>query len=233
MGRSSKKIVSLHLIAAIAAMLTASSAVVIAANETFQPQGLNNTGIYALRQIDPNLTGTGIKFAVLCRSNTYIDGEPQNDYQPSIEHNCFKNKQLKFHDKAELPASISSHSTAICSILLGEDPNAFNPQLGQFHYQGTAPQAQADNYEFWYFLTNNVFPHSPPDANIITASFGTQFEDWWTRGIEALVEQNGLIVVAGIGNGSNAYDPLLYPGAGANVIGVGVANSVNTDNLSA
>jgi hypothetical protein len=73
----------------------------------------------------------------------------------------------------------------------------------------------------------------PPDANIVTASFGTQFEDWWTRGIEALIEQNGLIVVAGIGNGSNAYDPLLYPGAGANVIGVGVVDSVNAENFSA
>jgi hypothetical protein len=233
MGRSGKKIIGLHLIAAIAAMLAASSAVVIAADETLQPQGLNFSGIYALRQLDPNLTGSGIKFAILCRSNTYSDGEPQNDYQPSIEHNCFKNKQLKFYDQAELPAGISLHSTAICSILLGEDPNAFNPQLGQFHYQGAAPQAQADNYEFWYFLTNNVFPHIPPHANIVTASFGTQFEDWWTRGIESMAEQYGLIVVAGIGNGSNAYDPLLYPGAGANVIGVGVVNSVNTENLAA
>jgi hypothetical protein len=241
MARSGKKVISLHLIVAIAAMLAAGSAVAIAApvpsiveaDETLQPQGLNFSGIYALRQLDPNLTGSGVKFAVLCRSNTYIDGEPQNDYRPSIEHNCFKNKQLKFHDQAELPAGISSHSTAICSILLGEDPNASNPQLGQFHYQGTAPQAQADNYEFWYFLTNNVFPHSSPEADIVTASFGTQFEDWWTRGIESMAEQNGLIVVAGIGNGSNAYDPLLYPGAGSNVIGVGVVNSVNTENLAA
>ena len=178
------------------------------------------------------MTGSGVKFAVICRSNTYIDGEPQNDYRPNIEHNCFKDKQLKFRDQAELAAGISPHSTAICSILLGEDPNASNPQLGQFHYQGAAPQAQADNYEFWYFLTNNIFPHSPPDADIVTASFGTQFEDWWTRGIESMAEHDGLIVVAGIGNGSNAYDPLLYPGAGANVIGVGVVDSVNAENLA-
>ena len=232
MAQSGKKILGLCLFACMAAMLAAGSATAITADETLQPQGLNFSGIYAIRQLDPNLTGAGIKFAVICRSNTYIDGVPQNDYRPSIEHSCFKNKQLKFRDQAELAAGISPHSTAICSILLGEDPNASNPQLGQFHYQGAAPQAQADNYEFWYFLTNNIFPHSPPDADIVTTSFGTQFEDWWTRGIESMAEQDGIIVVAGIGNGSNAYDPLLYPGAGANVIGVGVVNSVNTENLA-
>lgn len=232
MGRGVEKIFGLCLFAGIAAMLAAGSTVAKASDETLQPQGLNVSGIYALRQLDPNLTGAGIKFAVICRSNTYIDGEPQNDYRPAIEHICFKNKQLNFNNQDEPPAGTSPHSTAICSILLGEDLNAFNPQLGRFHYQGVAPQAQADNYEFWYFLTNNIFSHSPPDADIVTASFGTQFEDWWTRGIEAMAEQDGIIVVAGIGNGSNAYDPLLYPGAGANVIGVGVVNSVNTENLA-
>ncbi len=241
MGRGGKKILGLCLFACIAAMLAAGSAVAIAApvpstvegDETLQPQGLNYTGIYALRQLDPNLTGAGIKFAVICRSNTYIDGVPQNDYRPGIEHSCFKDKQLKFSDQGEPAAGTSPHSTAICSILLGEDPNASNPQLGQFHYQGAAPQAQADNYEFWYFLTNNIFPHSPPDADIVTAGFGTQFEDWWTRGIEAMAEHDGIIVVAGVGNGSDAFDPLLYPGAGSNVIGIGVVNSVNAENLAA
>ena len=197
-----------------------------------QPQGLNYVGIYAVRNLDPNLTGSSVKFAVICRSITYTDGEPQNDYRINTEHNCFTDKQLSFHDRAEPPAGISPHSTAICSILLGEDPNASNQQLGQFYYQGTVPQGKADIYEFWHFLINNVFPHRPPDAEVVTASIGIQFEDWWTRGIESLAEHYGLIVVAGIGNGLNAYDPLLYPGAAANVIGVGVVDSVNTENLA-
>jgi len=94
------------------------------------------------------------------------------------------------------------------------------------------PQAQADIYEFWHFLINNVFPHSPPDADILTAGIGSQFEDWWTRGIESLAEHHGLIVVAGIGNGTDAHDLPLYPAAAANVIGVGVVDSVNTENLA-
>ena len=72
----------------------------------------------------------------------------------------------------------------------------------------------------------------PPDADIVTASIGSPFEDWWTRGIESLAEQHGLIVVAGVGNGLNANDPLLYPAAAANVIGVGVIDSVNTEDLA-
>ena len=224
------------LIAGIAALLIPVCAVAKStepqADKMLQPQGLNHAGVYALRQINPNLTGAGVKFAVICRSVTYINGEPQNDYRPSIEHNCLKTKQFSFHDQGELPAGISPHSTAICSILFGEDPGASNQHLGQFYYQGTTPQAQADIYEFWHFVINNVFGHSPPDADIVTAGIGHPFEDWWTRGIESLAEHYGLIVVAGIGNGANAYDPLLYPAAGANAIGVGVVDSVNTENLA-
>ncbi|HUV64330.1 MAG TPA: S8 family serine peptidase [Sedimentisphaerales bacterium] len=193
-----------------------------------QPQGLKHTGIYALKQIDPTLTGTGVKFAVVCRSFTYIDDKPQNDFRPAVEHDCFKTRQFGFWEDAGLPAGISPHSTASCSILLGEDPDAFHPKIGPFYYQGAAPQAEADVYEFLYFLVNNVLSHTAPDADVIVASWGSQFEDWWTRGIESLVEHYGTIVVASIGNGGEPRGPVLYPGAGANVIGVGVVDSVNT-----
>jgi hypothetical protein len=193
------------------------------------PQGLNYVGVYDLRRIDPDLTGAGVKFAVVSRSITYVDDEPQNDYRPSLEHVCFSDGQFTFHDAAKPAPGTSPHSTAICSILLGEDPNAFNRQVGRFFYQGAAPQSTADVYEFWHFLINNVFTNVPPEADVVTASIGSPFEDWWTRGIQSMAEQHGLIVVAGIGNGSDAHDTVLYPGAGANVIGVGVVNSVNTN----
>lgn len=47
-----------------------------------------------------------------------------------------------------------------------------------------------------------------------------------------MVEHYGLIIVAGIGNGLDADDPLLYPAAAANVIGVGVIDSVNVEDLA-
>jgi hypothetical protein len=208
------------------------SGVAFSAQPDVQPQGLDYAGLYQLKQLDPNLTGAGVKIAVICRSITYTGGEPQNDYRPAGDHNCFKNTRFVFHDQNLLPADISAHSTAVCSILFGRDPNAYNEQLGSFHYQGAAPEAQPDIYEFWHFLANNVFPDSAPDANIITADIGYQFEDWWTRGIEAMAQQYGLTVVIGIGNGSNVSDPVLYPGASANVIGVGVVKSINTTNLA-
>ncbi|MHC4158791.1 MAG: hypothetical protein ACYSSO_06900 [Planctomycetota bacterium] len=236
MADKAKKKLVLWLVVGAAVMLVAASTSAAAegryTDKMLQPQGLNSAGIYALRELEPDLTGSGVKFAVICRSITYINGEPQNDYRPSTEHNCLDSKKFSFYGQDKLPEGISPHSTAICSVLFGEDPYAHNTELGQFYYQGAVPKAQADIYEFWNFLSNKIFTGSAPDADILTASFGNQFEDWWTRGIESMVERHGLIAVAGIGNGSHVYDPLLYPGAGANVIGVGVIDSVKTENLS-
>jgi len=47
-----------------------------------------------------------------------------------------------------------------------------------------------------------------------------------------LVESYGIVVVASIGNGTDSHAPVFYPGAGANVIGVGVVDSVNTEDLA-
>ena len=135
-----------------------------------------------------------------------------------------------FTTREYLPPPLLAHSTAACSILLGNDPNASNEQLGDLNYRGAAPQAKADVYEFWHFLVNNIFPQLPPDDDIITASFGSPFDDWWTRGIESLADKYGLVVVAGIGNGLDAHDSALYPAAGSNVIGVGVIDSVESVN---
>jgi hypothetical protein len=232
MVQSPKILFVLGLMASVASMTAPVRAVIAEEETTLQPKALNRTGIYALRDIDPNLTGTGVQFAVISRSITYIDNEPQNDYRPNIGHNCFKGMEFSFHNQDQPLPAISPHSTAICSILFGDDPDASNAELGKFYYQGATPQAQADIYELWHFVINNVFHHIPPDADIVTASFGSEYEGWWTRGIESMAEHDGLIVVASIGNGLNENDPLLYPAAAANVIGVGVIDSVNTEDLA-
>ncbi|GAF88094.1 unnamed protein product, partial [marine sediment metagenome] len=87
-------------------------------------------------------------------------------------------------------------------------------------------------YEFWDFITQNVFSGTAPEADVLTMSIGSQFQDWWARGIESMAQHTGLIVVAGIGNGSGVYDPVLYPAAGTNIIGVGVVNAVNSPDFS-
>jgi subtilisin family serine protease len=195
-----------------------------------QPLALEASHIYELKKIEPTLTGKGVNIAVICRSITYTDGRPQNDYRPNASHNCFREKQFNFYENRRPPAGISSHSTAICSVLFGSDPNAFDANIGPFSYQAVAPASGAEVYEFWHFLTENVYPLFPPMAEVISASIGNQFEDWWTRGLDAMAQHHGAIVIAGIGNGLEACDPPLYPGASANVIGVGVIDSVNNDN---
>jgi hypothetical protein len=192
-----------------------------------QPQALNRAGIYALRQIDPNLTGAGVRLGVICRSFTYVDGNPQNDYQPSLKHTCFRSADLQFHDILALSARESPHSTAVCSILFGGDPAGGTPYLNSFLYEGAVPAAEGHVYELYYFLAKNVLPQRAPKVDLATASFGQELEDWWTRGIEALIEQQGLVFVASIGNGLNSSEPPFYPGAGANAIGVGVVSSVS------
>ena len=199
--------------------------------DMLHPQGLRHTGIYALRQTDSNLTGAGVKYGVICRSFTYVDNEPENDFRPDIRHSCFKSSDLTFQNPDVPLTDVSPHSTAICSILVGEDPDAFHPDLGQFYYEGAVPRAQVEIHELWNFVLKHVFTQTPPDVDILTASFGLAFEEWWTRGIELLAESYGLVVVASIGNGADAHNPVLYPAAGANVIGVGVVDSVNTEDL--
>jgi len=230
MVKANKVVLALVISAVLGTTLTATAGAQIESTREGSAV-VTQRGIAALRLADPNLTGRGVKFAVVCRSITYIDGEPQNDYIPYTEHNCLRAKEFVFHDEGKLPAGISPHSTAICSILFGDDPNAFYPNLGSFTYKGTTPEATAEVYEFWHFLINHVFPQRPPDADVLTASVGALLEDWWTRGIEAMAEHYGLVVVAGIGNGLEAKDPVLYPGASANVIGVGVVDTVDANDL--
>jgi len=52
------------------------------------------------------------------------------------------------------------------------------------------------------------------------------------RAIKASESGYGVVVVASIGNGADSHAPVFYPGAGANIIGVGVVDSVNTEDLA-
>jgi hypothetical protein len=201
----------------------------MAADEPVHPQNLDCTKIEELKKIAPALDGTGVNIALVTRSITYKGGQPQNDYRPFSAHNCFTGAKFVFHDQGRVSPGISPHATSVCSILFGRDANAFEPNIGSFEYNAVTPNAGAQVYEFWHFLKKHVFTQSPPDADIITASIGNQFQDWWTRGLESLAARNGTIIIAGIGNGYDAYDPPLYPGASANVIGVGMIDSIDAD----
>ena len=205
-------------------------AVILIITQLAQATAFDTIKVTALKNQFPTLDGSNVNIAVISRSMTYDKGIPLNDYQPFADHNCFKNASLNFHDANNLPANVSSHSTAVCAILLGQDPNVTDPDLGKFQYQGITPKANAEVYEFWHFLTEYVYTNTPPDADVISISCGEHFQSWWTTGIESLASNFGKTIIAGIGNGSKSSDPLLYPAASSNVIGVGVVDSVVTDN---
>jgi len=190
-----------------------------------QPQALDVAGVYKITAVDPNLTGQNINIGLICRSDTYIDSKPQNDYRPDISHTCFKDSKVSFYDNQSGKAGISNHSTAIASILTGFDANAFYQPLGNFQYKAAAPDARLDVYEFWNFIVDYVFPAYWLKDDLITMSLGWSSEAWWTRGIDNMADNFGLLVIAAIGNGKNAYDLPLYPAAGANILAVGVADS--------
>ena len=191
--------------------------------------GLEYSGLYDIRRIDPALKGDDTTIASVCRSMTYIDGQPQRDYLLNVDHVCFSAGDIEFVDGMEFAKGISEHATAIGGILAGSDPNGYHPEIGSFYYEGAAPAAKIDIYEFWRFVSSNVYAGKQFQADVLTMSVGTVFQEWWTRGIERLIQRDGLIVAAGIGNGTDVYDPVLYPGASANVIGVGVIDSVSID----
>ena len=177
----------------------------------------------AFAGLDPNLTGGSVSIGSIARSITYIDGQPQNDYRPDVNHQCFDDAQIRFHDDGLFAPGISSHSTAIASLLVGNDRNGFV-------FGAIRPKGRLDVFEFWHFVTEYVFYQRPPEVDVLTMSLGSAFDEWWTRGIDAMAENFGLLIVAGIGNGKDAFDPPLYPGAGANVLGVGVVGSVTSPN---
>jgi hypothetical protein len=227
--RSAISVVGLWIAAVLIGSMAFAGRAAAQNGPTLQPQGLNFAGIYALRGLDSSLTGTGVRVGIICRSFTQKD-EPQYDYRPNTSHSCFQNAKLHFYDDGKMPASASPHETAICSILFGEDPVGIALNLEPFSYQGAVPAAEGHIYEMRHFVTQYVFTQTKPAADLVTASFGFPLESWWTRGMESLVEHEGLPIIASIGNGSNASEPPLYPGAGSNAIGVGVVSSVNAEN---
>ncbi len=186
--------------------------------------------VSAFAEPEPNLADGTITIGSIARSITYIYGQPQNDYRVDINHACFRDSRIRFYDDDQTEPGISNHSTAISSILIGFDPNASLAGVGTFTYQGVLPQARLDVFEFWHFVTEYVFFQKTPNVDVITMSLGSAFDDWWSRGIEAMAQNFGLLIVAGIGNGAKAFDPPLYPAAAANVLGVGVVNSVTSPN---
>jgi len=190
-----------------------------------EPTALDFTNTRALWKTDPNLTGKGILIGTICRSITYINDKPQNDYRFNMNHNSLYDADVLFMDGTDGRFGISEHATSIAGVLLGLDENATHPDAGTFNYRGTCPDVSVNVYEFEHFSILHLLGKRPVEEDIILLSLGDIFEDWWTRALEQVATEKDLLVVASVGNGTDAYTPKpLYPGAGSNVLGVGVVD---------
>ena len=82
-----------------------------------QPVALEYTGTFELQDIY-GLSGSDVNIASVCRSITYVDGEPQNDYLWNLEHDCFLDGNIKISDGL---GDISNHATSSGGILVAEE----------------------------------------------------------------------------------------------------------------
>ncbi|MCD4831570.1 MAG: S8 family serine peptidase [Anaerohalosphaeraceae bacterium] len=198
-----------------------------------EPGSLNFAGVYGIAESYPEITGRGVSIGAVCRSVTYSDNLPQNDFHADTSHKCMADVRGKvdFYQPVLPVPQISQHSTAIASILIGYDPNAFFAPIGNFEYEGACPDADLDIYEFWHFVSEYVFAGQRPQSDVLTMSFGSAFEDWWTRGIDRMAEHYGILIVAAVGNGRGDYNLPLYPASGDNIMAVGVVDSDKTNGI--
>ncbi len=196
-----------------------------------KPEVFTRIGLNSLRQQDEMLTGSQVFLGLVCRSISYDHDQTGYDYLPMINHNCFLGSDILFEDDGEMLGGVSNHATAICGLLTGLDPDAKHPDYGSFAYVGALPGAAFDVYEFHHFIEEYLYNNNPVTPEILSLSIGSCFEDWWTRGFQALAEHQDKIIIAAAGNGTDAFDPLLYPAAGGNVIAVGVIENLADGSL--
>jgi hypothetical protein len=195
-----------------------------------QPAALDFTNTHALYTMDPNLTGKGVVIGTVCASETYTNGRAQNDYRFNMNHQSLSDADVLFLDGTDGRYGISSHATSIAGILLGMDRTASYPDIGSFEYRGACPDASVNVYEFNQFLAR-LFGGLSIEEDILVLSLGDMFELWWVRALEQTAAENDFLVVASNGNGTSSQTPMpLYPGAGSNVLSVGVVDALEDAN---
>ena len=219
------------IVLCLAAVAYAAAAAFADNSLPFEPKALDFTNTRSLWETDPYLTGQGILIGTLCRSETYINDKPQNDFRFNMNHNSMYDADVLFMDGTDGRFGISAHATSIAGVLLGLDENAIYPDGGTFTYRGACPDAAVNAYEFEQFSIQYLLGQQPIKENIILLSLGDMFEYWWVRALERAAAEDDFLVVASVGNGTNARTPKpLYPGAGSNVLGVGVVDTIFDDN---
>jgi len=201
-----------------------------------QPRNLEAIGLRQLVDRYPQLTGRRVKLAIVELCEPAAAEQPGYNFLPNLAHRSLYSADwlnFYYYQNPTSPAGFSRHASMIAGILLGEDELAQSQGLGSFYYQGIAPWAGVSVYEANWFIYKRVLASDlepVTDDNVVNISWGTDADDiitqWWQRGIDALVEREGSIVVAACGNGQDKFKSISKPSWGYNVISVGSARGL-------
>lgn len=204
----------------------------LSAQPVQQPMSFGPIGIWDLRQVDPWLNGARVRVGLVESQEATASNQAGFKFLPDFSHNAFQQKkptQLFHYQNPHRPVQLSAHASMIAGILIGDDPNGFHDGLGSFEYKGVVPQAQLNVFNAEWFIYNRALQNGSVSLahDVLSISWGTDCDKsttmWWQRGIDALVERERCVVVAGCGNGQSESHEIYKPAWGYNVLSVGTA----------
>ena len=228
---------SRQFVAGMMLLVLVSAAARAGADGGMQPVCLEVTGVREVSEEHPELTGERVRVGLVELSQSSIVEEGEYAFMPNVEHQGLIDSDLQgfyYYASPHLPVCYSSHASMIVGILFGDDPRGSFDQIGPFEYRGIVPEAMVDVYETNWFIYRQVIAADAAgvEADVLNISWGTDANDvvtmWWQEGIDAMVERDRCVVVAGCGNGRSEFDDISKPSWGHNVISVGAARSVGS-----
>ncbi|MCP4711025.1 MAG: S8 family serine peptidase [Planctomycetes bacterium] len=202
------------------------------AQSVHQPMSFGPIGIWELLEVEPQLTGGLVRIGLVESQEVTATNQLVFKFVPDFSHNAFKQKkptQLFYNQNSRRPVQLSAHASIIAGILIGDDPNGFHDGLGSFQYKGVVPQAELNVFNAEWFIWNRVLRNQSVslEHDVLSISWGTDCDKsttlWWQRGIDALIERERCVVVAGCGNGQSESHEIYKPAWGYNVLSVGTA----------
>ncbi|ARN57747.1 S8 family serine peptidase [Sedimentisphaera salicampi] len=184
---------------------------------------------YGLMGFERSRSPEDVRMLLVGRCADINSGQSKDDFIPNTTLDIFSTSNLSWSDSIE-PTGFSEHMNSICSLTAGEGSFLENGEFIEYN----APLSSTSIFiqEYWDFLAENVVEQEmkkPPD--VLSISFGTTVENWWTKGAERLLQKYDIAGFASIGNGEKMGNNCLYPAASQNFIGVGAASAEDFPNF--
>lgn len=232
--------VTVVVVVELAAVCVAFLATHAEAGPIVQPTSLGTIGVRQLQEEYPAIDGSRVRIGLveLCEPTDETNGGYA--FLPDFGHRSLSSVSqhgVFCYENPHRPARCSAHATIIAALLWGRDNNGWCSTVGDFSYHGIVPGASAGFYETNRFINQYIFRRFSSgesaerlSEDVLSISWGTDANDvvtmFWQRGIDALVEQDSCVIVAGCGNGHDEFGSITKPSWGYNVISVGCGRPV-------